>query len=389
MPDAVLMSGETVEQVVTQGSRTNVSPGAISAIDLRGYHVITEGNDLNYTLCSLKSNHVILSEDGNTRSTVVVRNGVAVTNHHGVKLCHTLASKVVAVNESNDNDDARAYLVADTTHNLAKKLTTSSSFSYLTSMKKALKVVNPRFGWGGGKKNDDTKVVDASAVSYLRSVLINCKQVLISFGKVRSTKEYFKMLSVAAEYPTGLALNYPLIISAAQRLANHNEPDALWYYTGSQKEFNALVLMQGYTKHFSSCQYIELHAVDAEKQRRLVLNKQLIKDTAFGDDYCNDQCDDFGKGVTFYFQLDAEGLVKKRFFTYTIDGVEVSSNHYNVAPLPLTIDGKPEVKPRNGSSARGYGVFQNRPVVSSNFDLCGELTEESFRLMMSTIPRLY
>lgn len=344
---------------------------------------------------SYKNEHLILDRDGEVVAWVLVVGNVAFTSLVARHLCSDIASYVVvAVNENSNY----FYITTSTKGAMISKLTSLHPSEWCqrvattvnTTLEGAVvNLENDKIEYGAGRFFSQT------ATTTLRGVLANCKTTTIKFSRARSPKAYFPFLKEVGD--TGEEMDcFTALVNATNQSRSRCEPDAQWYYTSTQREFNAVLLMQGYTPHYRSCMYLPLASLGEDWSAAAIGSKESFyknvvealttkeEEEAEDDDseFKASFCEGFDEGVRFYFQLDSEGLIKKRFYTFEGPEGVVSSNHYNVAQLPCSIDGK-LVKPTTYKLGKLVSVYSNRAKSATRLDMVSKLDVGKFKQLMN------
>jgi len=108
----------------------------------------------------------------------------------------------------------------------------------------------------------------------------------------------------------------------------------LYYTPTTERQYNALCLMQAFTPHFRSCQYLPLQSFTVEDVEAFLNGDDSgISDFFSMFDYLPLQHLDFeDKSTLRYFTLDSEGYVKSRFHLfYDVSLLHyVANNYYNM-----------------------------------------------------------
>lgn len=226
-------------------------------------------------------------------------------------------------------------------------------------------------------------------VAALVRILRKCPKVSVTKPKLCSVKQYIskerkRLRDVDNLTSRELLYQFDCIRANVEWLTNvlnfsdNSKLTEDWYYPVTQTQYNALCLMQSYTPHFRSCQYLSLHHLSKLALVRLYMhleedNNNGMQDTlAMLSDsgmYQFKQATDFANGLCDrFFQLDDDGYVNKRFSVYYDDNGKVSiDNFYNTRPTVDLIIGNTEVSTNENFSSlwnkcESYKNNDNRPL---------------------------
>ena len=213
-------------------------------------------------------------------------------------------------------------------------------------------------------------------VAALVRILRKCPKVSVTKPKLCSVKQYIskerKRLKDTDKLTSReLLYQFDCIRANVEWLTNvlnfsdNNKLTEDWYYPVTQTQYNALCLMQSYTPHFRSCQYLNLHHLSKLELVRLYMHLEeennngmqgtlvMLSDNSM---YELRQATDFANGVCDrFFQLDDVGYVNKRFAVYYDDNGKVSiDNFYNTRPTADLIIGNTEVSTDENFSTLWY-----------------------------------
>lgn len=235
-------------------------------------------------------------------------------------------------------------------------------------------------------KPSATEVVQSCEVAdYLSSILRKCPEVSVIKPKLKTVKQYLRELHKDAvlldngevENPRVAHLKLAKKISAIGSLRlMHNDSKALaqnFRYPTTQKQFNALCLMQAYTNAFSSCQYLPLHEMSLDDVKAYVNNYFINKSLSLiieNSEYFDDQDLDFCTGyIDRFFTLDDKGFVNKRFSIYRTKEGDISiDNFYNCSARTTLKIGNTFVTSTKSCFYRGR-TYQNSTEKFSELEL--------------------
>lgn len=124
--------------------------------------------------------------------------------------------------------------------------------------------------------------------------------------------------------------------------------DTMFYRVSTLEQYRALCLMQSYVKHFISCQYVHLHVMSMEKVKEYI-ETGLISSEYTGNMFSDNADTDFELDTCRrYYQLDANGLIDKRFYMFKYVSTATNAqcppkwylnNTYNMSFIDMIVDG--------------------------------------------------
>jgi hypothetical protein len=181
-------------------------------------------------------------------------------------------------------------------------------------------------------------------VQYLANILAGCERVWVSFPTLARISavdlEELDASSVTCFVEKYEQLNRFCSVGNAPQ-------SGLFYRVRTLREFRALSLMQSYTNKFNSCQYLPLHTLPMETvlaylERGAFALAGVVDNVMDDGFFIAGQDKDWTDGLQErYFTLGEDGLVSSRFYIFKLaDNLRVANNFYNLAHLPLRVDGK-------------------------------------------------
>jgi len=227
---------------------------------------------------------------------------------------------------------------------IVKKVSTLKGRLAMTKLNKVLEgltekrvVLEPGYDVAAVRKPDPSPKCEI--VTFLSDILKGCDQVVVETLAIKSPKDCV----YKGDYSE---MSLDLFVRRYSEQAGQQVikgSTKLYYTPTTARQYNALCLMQSYTQHFRSCQYLPLQSFDKyEVEAYLGGDISEIEGFFSNFDFVALQHLDFEDRSTLrYFTLDSEGFVQSRFnLYYDLNlGHYVANNYYNMTVQCFRIQG--------------------------------------------------